>query len=108
MTIYTKLSKNILAIAIYPFVLMNKQYKSKHYKRLLNHEKIHHAQQLELLILPFYIIYLLEWMYKSLLYKSFEKGYYNISFERECYANEKKLQYLTKRKLYSFLKYIRR
>lgn len=58
----------------------------------LNHEKIHSKQQLELLIIPFYIIYLIEAIFK---------GYYCISFEKEAYANQDNLDYLKTRKWYS-------
>ena len=49
------------------------------------HEKIHIAQQKEMLVIPFYLWYFIEW-----LVRLFKKGnaYQNISFEREAYVNE--------------------
>lgn len=52
-------------------------------KRLLNHELIHTAQMKELWYIPFYILYVLEWLYW--LTKS-GNAYHNISFEREAYT----------------------
>lgn len=45
-----------------------------------NHEAIHTKQMKELLYVPFYILYLLEWLYRLT-----QKGnaYRNISFEKE-------------------------
>ena len=45
------------AMAVYPFIFL----KSKDQKLdeiLINHEKIHLCQQIELLLLPFYFLYL--------------------------------------------------
>lgn len=75
---------------------------------LLNHERIHLKQQFELLILPFYIIYLVEFLARLVLYKDWNLAYKNISFEREAYANESDFQYLKQRRFWHFLKYLRR
>jgi hypothetical protein len=93
------------AITLYPFVfLMNKSQKDN--KRLINHEKIHIRQQLELLLIGFYIIYLIEFFFRLIKYKSRYLAYYNISFEREAYDNEADFTYLGKRKFWSFVKYL--
>lgn len=70
----------------------------------INHESIHTEQMKELLYLPFYVWYAIEW-----LIRLFMKGnaYRNISFEREAYANEKDFDYLSKRKHFSFFSYIK-
>ncbi|MBD5271752.1 MAG: hypothetical protein HDS42_00530 [Bacteroides sp.] len=72
----------------------------------INHERIHTAQMKELLFIPFYIFYILEWFIRLLQYRNSFTAYRNISFEREAYANESNPDYLSKRKLYSFLRYI--
>jgi hypothetical protein len=94
--------------------------------RHLNHENIHIVQQMELIpfsfllnfliltllginywwllltILPvlnssvFFIIYLIEFIFK---------GYRNISFEREAYDNDENLNYLKSRKYLTFTNY---
>lgn len=63
--------------------------------RLINHERIHTAQMRELGFVPFYILYILEWLFRLL-----KKGnaYRNISFEREAYANDGNLDYLGSRR----------
>ncbi len=76
-------------------------------KYVVNHERIHTAQQRELLFVPFYLLYVLEWMLRLLQYCDRKKAYYNISFEREAYSNGHDLGYLARRKHYSFLNYIR-
>lgn len=66
----------------------------------INHEAIHTAQMKELLYIPFYIIYLIEWLIRVLFTKNHfsKKAYYYISFEREAYRNQWNLKYLEKRK----------
>lgn len=93
--------KYLRGITIWPFIFIGElRIKNdvfiKREKVLINHEKIHLRQQLELLIIPFYIWYFIE-MYRF--------GYKNISFEREAFQNEKDLNYLKNRKPYAFLKF---
>ena len=72
----------------------------------LNHESIHTRQMMELLILPFYIIYVLEWLIRFMKTGNSYDAYKKISFEREAYAHDHDLKYLKKRKFFSFLKYL--
>ena len=57
----------------------------------------------ELLYIPFYIIYLFEWLWRVLFTKDrfSEKAYRNISFEKEVYSNQDNLDYLKTRKLFA-------
>lgn len=73
-------------------------------KRLLNHERIHSRQILELGGIFFYIWYFLEWLLK--LRKHKDNAYYNISFEKEAYENDENQKYLKTRKWYNFIKYV--
>lgn len=94
----------VLGIALFPFiVLQNKHLKQNKY--LINHEKIHLRQELEMLVIPFYIWYLAEYFYYR--YKKFSTydSYMNISFEKEAYSNDFDLNYLIKRPFWGFLKY---
>lgn len=75
-------------------------------KYVINHEKIHTAQQRELLFIPFYILYILEWIVKLFKYRNWQKSYYNISFEREAYKYGHDITYLMNRKHYSWTKFI--
>lgn len=72
---------------------------------LLNHERIHLKQQLELLIVPFYILYFLEWLVGIIRYKNAHLAYRNISFEKEAYHNEENLNYLKNRSLFGSFRY---
>ncbi|RZL48785.1 MAG: hypothetical protein EOP00_08380 [Pedobacter sp.] len=92
------------AMAIFPFIVL----KSKSQKKdavLINHEKIHLQQQIELLIIPFYFLYLLNYVLNLLKYRNHYLAYYNISFEKEAYRHEKELDYLTKRKWYNWINF---
>jgi len=98
--------KGYTGLTIYPFVFLKYEY-LKTDKVLINHEKIHLCQQLEMLILPFYVFYVLEFIVRLCQYRSWHKAYRNISFERESYYNESNLKYIQQRSLWSFLKYLR-
>ena len=97
--------KGYSGLAAFPFVLVKKAgYKAN--LIFLNHEKIHLRQQLELLIVPFFIWYSLEFLLRWCQYKDSNLAYRNLSFEREAYANESNLEYLKTRKYFSFLNYL--
>ena len=96
--------KGFTAMALWPFILV-KQKELKEDAKFINHEKIHLRQQIELLILPFYVWYVIEFLVRLLIYKNRRKAYLNISFEQEAYKNEKDLGYLKKRSFWRFLRY---
>ena len=97
----------------------------------MNHESVHSRQYVEvgilslILLMPlvfnglwwlwlilsvfaFYILYVIEWLVKFIIYKSnTHKAYKNTSFEREAYSNEKDLSYLDNRKRFAWIKYIK-
>lgn len=72
---------------------------------LMNHERIHTAQQREMLYVFFYLFYLVEWLVRLPMRG---QAYRNISFEREAYANQRNLGYLNDRPLYAWCRYLRR
>lgn len=92
------------AITLYPFILLRHQHDKKD-RVLMNHEMIHIKQQLELLILPFYICYLLEYVAGRMQGKTHMQAYLSISFEREASENEHDMGYLQRRRLFAFRKY---
>lgn len=59
----------------------------------INHEAIHTKQMQEMLYIPFYIWYIIEYLIK--LFKG--NAYRNLSFEREAYNNYYNLNYLNNR-----------
>lgn len=74
-------------------------------ERLINHERIHTAQMRELLYIPFYLIYLIEWLLRLVMK---DNAYLSIGFEREAYRNEHDPNYLEHRKHYAWVKYLRK
>ncbi len=92
-------------MALFPFVLL-KYSKDKQNLVVLNHEKIHLRQQLELGILPFYVLYLANYLVNRFLYSCHDQAYRNICFEREAYCHESDLSYLQNRKFGSFWQYL--
>ena len=73
----------------------------------VNHEMIHTRQLLELAFIGFYLWYVVEWGIRLIQYHHMKKAYYNISFEREAYANEADLSYLKRRGFFSSFKYLK-
>ncbi len=96
---------NFTALAVWPFIFL-KHKDLKNDKLLLNHEKIHLKQQIEMLWLLFFVWYFVEFAVKLIIYKKLMTTYRNLSFEREAYENELNLNYISKRKFWNFLKYI--
>lgn len=92
-------------MAIFPFILVKSDALKKD-ALLLRHERIHLAQQIEMLILPFYMAYLFNYIVNLAIYKNHSKAYREIVFEREAYANEQNGDYLSKRTVWSFIKYV--
>lgn len=101
------LPKRFRGITLFPFIILVNE-KDRGDVLLLNHEKIHIRQQLEMLVLPFFVWYGIEYFVLLLKYKDRFLAYRNISFEREAYANEKDLDYLKKRPFGYFLIYLKK
>lgn len=96
--------KQIAGITIFPFIILERE-TQKNDKTFLNHELIHIYQQMELFLIPFILLYYLEFLFRLLQYKDAQKAYRNISFEKEAYTNETNYNYLKTRKWFSFAKY---
>ncbi len=103
LTWITSLSgKSISAITLAPFGIYIKE-KYIDNQKTINHEKIHWKQQIEMLILFFYLWYFIEWLIRLI---TTNDAYHSISFEKEAYDNDDNLDYLKSRKLYSWIKYL--
>ena len=94
------LSKDIVAITLCPFGIYTRTMK----ETTINHEKIHWKQQVEMLVIPFYLWYIIEYYIKT--FTNSENAYRSISFEREAFANANNLEYLNSRKPYAWVKHI--
>jgi len=53
---------------------------------------------------PFYVLYIVEWAVRLLIYRSHRKAYYNISFEREAYRHGNDLSYLRCRRHHAWVR----
>lgn len=93
------------AISLYPFVIFKEETLKKD-PILVNHEKIHLKQQLECLILPFYLMYLVEYLLYRLGGKNHEMAYRAIRFEQEAFDHETDLLYLSKRRWFAWFNYL--
>ena len=93
---------NVYAITIWPFVFIRDEGNDK----TINHERIHLKQQAELLVLPFYVLYVLFWAINLVRYRNSQEAYYAIPFEQEAYHNDHDWAYLLNRKRFAWLKYI--
>ncbi len=87
--------KGFNAMAIFPFIFIREGVKAT--ARLMNHEKIHFAQQKELFIVFFYILY-------GIFYLIY--GYKNTPFEKEAYAYDQDEWYLDVRKYFSWTRFL--
>lgn len=101
--IVTKLLKNYSGLTLWPFLLVTNLSNGQD-AVFMNHERIHARQQQELLILPFFIWYIVEFAVWR-LFMNHNLAYRNIVFEREAYAMETNQEYLKNRKWYSFLRF---
>lgn len=93
----------VIGITLAPFgIYLKKEYLND--EKTIRHETIHWKQQMEMLIIFFYGWYLIEWIIR--MFMNFGQAYRNISFEREAYDNDDNVNYLEKRKIFSWVKYL--
>lgn len=99
------IGRRFKGMSLWPFILINDR-KLKNDKFFMNHERIHLRQQAEMLVIPFYIWYYLEYLIRLVKYRDRMQAYRNISFEREAYDRETIDAYLEERKFWNFLHYL--
>ena len=95
------------AITLFPFIFL-KRPEDKTNRRLINHEQIHLRQQLELFVVPFYLLYLAEYLIGRMRGLGHEAAYRSISFEQEAFGNELRWDYLAFRPVFAFVRYWKR
>ncbi len=95
----------VAAAAFWPFIFIQKKALLKN-RNLINHELIHLRQQTELLIVPFYILYGINFLINLITYRDSDKAYREIIFEREAFKNENRKNYLNKRAFWAFINYL--
>lgn len=97
--------KGFVAINLFGIIFARKKYRLGQVE--INHERIHTHQMIELFIVFFYLFYLIEWLIKLVYYRNFMKAYRSISFEREAYTFQMDLNYLKRRKMFEWRKFLR-
>jgi len=104
---FVLINKNLRprGIALFPFIIFREE-KFRDDKVMMNHELIHHRQEIELLIIPFYFFYVLNYLINRFRFHTHHEAYMNIIFEREAYGNETNPDYLKSRKWFGFMKYL--
>lgn len=120
--------KGFMAMCLWPFIFVRNNAASHYNTWANNHEHIHAEQQKEMMLtgavlaaigyllgfglwailfVPvFFWWYGIEYLIRLCQYQSTKEAYRNISFEREAYANEKDLAYLTARKRFAWIKFL--
>lgn len=96
----------ILATTIYPFVFVANTRRFLAEPMNIFHEQVHARQQIEMLIVPFYVWYIIEFAIRACRV-GWSRAYYRISFEQEAFANEHDPGYAKNRKLFGWVKFLK-
>lgn len=97
--------KNFDAINLFGFVFVRHGVRLD--DQMKRHEAIHTEQMKYMGYLFFYIWYGIEWLVRLAQYRNKQKAYFNVSFEREAYANDKHANYIRIRTRYAWTKYLK-
>lgn len=97
-------AKGFTALTMWPFVFIRKDRKEQFSAKAERHETTHGLQQVEMLLIFFFLLYGLEWLVK-LPFCMFDttRAYMSISFEQEAYTHQDDPHYLENRKPYTWL-----
>lgn len=100
-------------------------------EKIINHERIHTIQMLELALVvsiivltlivffdislwwfliacpAYYVWYIVEYMWISIMHSKQVCAYRDVSFEEEAHANDDNLDYINNRKVFSWCKYLK-
>lgn len=74
---------------------------------IVRHERTHTRQMLEPLVLPFYLLYTIEWLMCPAICHNADRAYHFIPFEQEVYDHQDDPTYRQRRRPYAFLRYWR-
>ncbi|MCL5016365.1 MAG: hypothetical protein M1312_02000 [Patescibacteria group bacterium] len=93
------------AAALFPFIFVRSE--DVIVQWLINHERIHFRQSLELLFIGEWIMSAIEQIYSLvILGKSLQETYFWSSAEQEAYRNQNNLHYLKERKFWNQFYYL--
>ena len=120
--------KGFIALTMWPLLFIRKAAAWRYDEVADRHENIHGAQQKEMLIvgailavilavcgcgwwslfaLPLFLYwYGVEWLVKYCYYRDTDKAYKNGALEREAYANQNDMTYLSHRRPFAWVRYI--
>ena len=76
-------------------------------ERVKRHETIHYHQQLELLFVFQWLLYVVFWAWGMMKYRYGKKAYRETPFERAAFGNDRDSDYLSSRPLYNWVRYIK-
>ena len=96
---------NISGITLFPFIFLAST-EIKQNNQIVQHEKIHLRQELEMFVVLFYLIYFTEFLVGYIKYNDRYKAYRNISFEREAFDNDFNPDYLKIRRMWAWYRYL--
>jgi hypothetical protein len=97
------LFSGVAGVTLAPFgIYLSKRHLTN--QKTIRHETIHWKQQMEMLIIPFYLWYGIEYLVRLITDKG--NAYRAISFEQEAYKNENDIEYPNKRKHFAWIKYL--
>ena len=96
------LAKGYAAVTLWPFIFVRTDVSPS--DTLIRHENIHGRQQVEMLLILFYLWYVIEWFVRL----PWGNAYRNISFEREASRNQYNPKYLDKRPFWAWTRYLRK
>ena len=94
----------ISGITLFPFIFLAST-EIKQNNQIVQHEKIHLRQELEMFVVLFYLIYFTEFLVGCIKYNDRYKVYRNISFEREAFDNDFNPDYLKIRRMWACWRY---
>ena len=103
---FTGFSKTAKAVAVFPFIFIRSNEDAIPW--VINHERIHIRQQLELLLVGAVALYIIEFLYALIILQlSWYEAYLWNSAEQEAYRNQNNLDYQKNRKIFSQFYYLR-
>lgn len=97
--------KGYKSVMLLGFLFIRRPYKLNRYE--YNHERIHLCQMFETLIIPYYGLYIINFLVNLARFRNWRKAYKSVAFEQEAYSNMNNLKYLRKRNVWAWLKYIK-
>ncbi len=99
-------SKWVIAIALFPFVIIREELPEHiDVELIIRHEAIHLRQQIELALVFFYLWYCIDYLKNRIRGMSHFDAYTNIIFEKEARMNMHQKNYLSSRKPFAFRHY---